>query len=556
MKGGRIKKQIDDKNCKISIISVLLADCVLSIENRSKSKPDFIKTISKYKTEVRTAPPRITKINSISLLKKDLLENPIMNVFFYKYIKKPLLFTKIKCNFAAQKFIDMQVDKQVIDQVNAVVKVQLVKADYQEKVEKTLKNYRKKANVPGFRPGMVPAGLINKMYGKSILAEEVQNMISEALFNYIKENKINVLGEPLPSLTQSEINFETQEDFEFNFDIAISPELQFTLNKKDSVTYYNLDVTEAMVDEQVKTLAGRNGSHEKAEKSEEKDVIKGVLVEIMSDGTVGLEGVYVEEAVLMPAYFKNEEEKAKMLGLGVGDTVIFNPAVAYNNNEGELASLLKVSKDVASKTKSDFSFEVKEITRYKEGEVNQVLFDMIYGKDVVSTVEEFRARVKESLESQFAPESDYRFMLDAKDVLLKKLSDVQYPVEFLKRWVLTTKENQNAEDVEAEMPKMIEDLKWHMMKEQIVKENNLTVSEEDLLETAKKVTRAQFAQYGMMNVPEDLLANYASDMLKKEESRSNILDQTMSSVVAAYLKNTIKLVEKKISVEDFNKLYA
>lgn len=461
-------------------------------------------------------------------------------------------FTKIRRIFAAQKLIEMQVDKQVIDQVNAIVKIQLVKADYQEKVEKTLKNYRKKANVPGFRPGMVPAGLINRMYGKAVLAEEVQNIVSEALFSYIKDNNINVLGEPLPSLEQSEINFDIQQDFEFSFDIAIAPELVFTMDKKDSVPYYTIDITDTMVDDQIKNLAGRNGSYEKAEKSEDRDVLKGSLKELNSQE----EEISVEEAVLMPAYFKNEDEKAKLLGLAVGDSVVFNPSTAYDKSESELASLLKVSKEVAAKNTSDFVFVVKEITRYKEKEINQELFDLIYGKDVVNSEEEFREKVKESLVNQFAPESDYRFMVDSKDILVKKLKDVEFPVEFLKRWILTTKENQKAEEVEAEMPKMIEDLKWHLMKEKIVKENNLTVTDEDLLNTAKKITSAQFAQYGMMNVPEDLLSNYASDMLKKEESRTNIVDQTMSAAVAKWLKEVVKLNKKNISVEDFNKLYA
>ncbi|NLE33237.1 MAG: trigger factor, partial [Bacteroidales bacterium] len=203
-----------------------------------------------------------------------------------------------------------------------------------------------------------------------------------------------------------------------------------------------------------------------------------------------------------------------------------------------------------------FAFEIKEITRYQEGELNQDLFDAIYGKDVVTSEADFRERVKASIEAQFAPESDYRFMVDAKNVLLKKLSDVAFPVDTLKRWVLTTKKDQTEASVDADMPAMIEDLKWHLMKEQIVKENNLTVTDAELLETAKKVTRAQFAQYGMMNVPEDLLNNYAGDMLKKEESRQNILDQAMSAVVAGYLKGVIKLNQKSISVEDFNKLYA
>ncbi len=450
----------------------------------------------------------------------------------------------------------MQVDKQVIDQVNAVITIGLEKTDYQEKVEKTLKNYRKKAQVPGFRPGNVPAGLINKMYGKAVLAEEVQNLVSEALYNYIKDNQLNILGEPLPSLDQPTVDFNTQEAFTFRFDVALSPEIQFTLNKKDVVPYYTIEVTEDMVNNQVKELSSRNGSYTKVETSEEKDVVKGTLIEILADGTVGIEGISVEDAVLMPAYIKNDAEKAKFIGLGLGDTVVFNPALAYDNAEAEIASLLHVTKEVAKTITSDFTFEVKEITRYQEGELNQTLFDAIYGEGVVTSPEAFREKVKESIQAQFVPESDYRFMVDAKNVLLKKLSDVAFPVEALKRWVLTTKEGQTQESVDKDMPAMIEDLKWHLMKEQIVKENNLTVTDEDLLETSKKVTRAQFAQYGMMNVPEDLLANYAADMLKKEESRRNIIDQAMSAVVSTFLKGAIKLSAKSISMEDFNKLYA
>lgn len=448
----------------------------------------------------------------------------------------------------------MNVDKQVIDSVNAVVKIQLLKADYQEKVENTLKNYRKKANVPGFRPGMVPAGLIQKMYGKAVLAEAVQDAVSEALYNYIRDNKLNILGEPLPSESQPMVDFDTQVDFDFAFDIALSPELDFTLNKKDSVPYYTITVTDEMVAEQAKSLAARNGSYVKADASEEGDVLKGLLIEIQPDGTVGVEGISVEDAVLMPKYFKNDEEKAKLIGLGVGDTVVFNPAKAYDNAETELASLLKLPKDVAKTVSTDFTFEVKEITRYEEGEANQQLFDQLYGEGVVNSEEEFKAKIREQLESQFAPESDYRFMIDAEKTLVKKIADVEFPVDFLKRWMLES-QKRTAETIDEEMPKMIEDLKWHLMKEKIVTDNNLTVSEEALLETAKKITRAQFAQYGMMNVPEDLLNGYAADMLKKEDSKRNIIDQSMSAVVANFLKGVVKINEKKISVEDFNKLY-
>jgi len=448
----------------------------------------------------------------------------------------------------------MNVDKQVIDSVNAVVKIQLLKADYQEKVENTLKNYRKKANVPGFRPGMVPAGLIQKMYGKSVLAEAVQDAVSEALYNYIRDNKLNILGEPLPSESQPMVDFDTQEDFDFAFDIAMSPELDFSLTKKDSIPYYTITVTDEMVAEQAKSMAARNGSYVKAEATEESDVIKGLLIEVQADGTVGLEGISVEDAVLTPKYFKNDDEKAKLIGLGIGDTVVFNPAIAYDHTESELASLLKIPKEVAKTVSTDFAFEIKEITRYAEGEINQALYDQLYGPGVVNSEEEFKAKIREQLETQFAPESDYRFMVDAEKALVKKAADVVFPVDFLKRWMIES-QKRTAETIDEEMPKMIEDLKWHLMKEKIVTDNNLTVSEEELLETAKKITRAQFAQYGMMNVPEDLLNGYAADMLKKEDSKRNIIDQSMSAVVANFLKGAVKITDKKISVEDFNKLY-
>lgn len=448
----------------------------------------------------------------------------------------------------------MKVEKQVIDPVNAVVTIQLEKADYQEKVENTLKNYRKKANVPGFRPGNVPMGLINKMYGKAVLADEVQNVVSEALYHFIRDNQMNILGEPLPSETQKVVDFDAQENFEFTFDIALAPEMDFTLNKKDSIPYYTIEVTDEMVAEQAKAMASRNGKYEQAEVSEEGDVIKGLLIEVQADGKVGVEGISVEETVLMPKFFKNDDEKAKVVGLAVGDTVVFNPGVAYDHAEGELASLLKLPKDVAKEIASDFTFEVKEITRYKEGEINQQLYDQIYGEGVVKSEDEFKAKIRESMEAQFAPESEYRFMIDAEKALIKKAKDVVFPEAFLKRWLIETK-NHSAEKLEEEMPKMIEDLKWHLIKEKIVNDNKLTVSEEELLETAKKVTRAQFAQYGMMNVPEDLLDGYAADMLKKEDSKRNLIDQSMSTVVGNYLKGVVKVSDKQIKLEDFNKLY-
>ncbi len=445
----------------------------------------------------------------------------------------------------------MNVEKIVVDAVNAQIKINLEKADYAEKVEKTLKSYRQKANVPGFRPGMVPMGLIKKMYGKAVTAEEVNKVLSEALFGYIKDNNLNILGEPLPAEEHEAQDLDTQESLEFVFDVALAPEFEYTLNKRDSIPYYTISVTDEMADTQVRSYASRGGKYEKVEEAQSGDSIKGELVEITDDA----DAVRIEDALILPSYFKNEEQKAKMNGVKIGDVVTWNPYIANDGAEAELASLLRLPKEKAVQVKSDFNFTVKEITRYVDGELNQELFDQIYGEGAVKSEAEFRARVKEDIAAQFAPESDYRFMIDAEKALVKKMKDVQFPEAFLKRWLLTVDKEKTAEKIDAEMPEMIEQLKWQLLKEDIIKKNDLKIEEADLLETAKKITKAQFAQYGMANIPDELLANYAKEMMSKPESQRNIQDQAMSAKVADFLKGAVKLNPKEVSVEEFNKLF-
>lgn len=445
----------------------------------------------------------------------------------------------------------MNVEKVVIDAVNAQIKINLTRADYQEKVEKTLKTYRQKANIPGFRPGMVPMSIIKKMYAKGVTADEVNKLLSDSLFNYIKDNNLNILGEPLPSADQKPQDLDTQEELEFVFDIALAPELNYSLNKKDTIPYYNITVTDDMVNAQIKSYAARGGRYEKVDVSQDGDSIKGDLKEISQ----AEDAVHVEGALILPAYFKDEDEKAKMIGVKVGDTVTYNPYKANDGSEAELASLLRLPKEKAKEVTSDFTFEVKEINRFVESDVNQDLFDQIYGKDTVKSEEEFRAKVREDIAAQFIPESDYRFMVDAEKKLVGKLSDVAFPEAFLKRWLLATDKKKTAESVDADMPKMIEELKWHLMKEDIAKKNDLKVGEEDIMETAKSITKAQFAQYGMANVPDDLLTQYAREMLKKPEQLRNLEDQALSRKVADFLKTAVKLNVKEVSTEEFNKLF-
>lgn len=445
----------------------------------------------------------------------------------------------------------MNVEKVIIDAVNAQIKITLEKADYQESVNKTLRSYRQKAQIPGFRPGMAPMSLIKKMYEKGVTADELNKTLSDSLFNYIKDNNLNILGEPLPSESQEAQDLDGDGPFEFVFDIALAPELNYTLNKKDSIPYYNITVTEEMVDSQVKAYASRGGRYEKVEEFQLGDSIKGNLVEISENE----DAVKVEDALMLPSFFKNDEEKAKFEGAKVGDVITYNPHKANDGNEAELASLLRLPKEVAKDVTSDFTFEIKEINRFVEGELNQELFDQIYGEGAVDSIEAFRAKVKEDIASQFAPESDYRFMVDAEEKLVNKLKDVVFPEAFLKRWLLIADNKKTAESIDADMPKMIEELKWHLMKEDIIKKNDIKIENADVMAMAKTITKAQFAQYGMANVPEELLEQYAGEMLKKPEQARNLQDQAMSQKVAEFLKGAVKLNVKEVTTEEFNKLY-
>ena len=301
----------------------------------------------------------------------------------------------------------MNVSLNNIDATKGIVKLEIVKADYADRVEKSLRSFRQKANVPGFRKGMVPMGMVKKMYGKHVLVEEVNKLVSESLFNYIRENKVNILGEPLPNETkQKEINFDTQEEFEFCFDVALAPEIKIELSKNDKVPFYQVNIDDEMVNKQVEAYQANFGNYDQVEDVQEKDLIKGRVAEL-ENGTPKEGGLVVENAVLMPMYIKDEAEKAKFLSAGKNAVVVFNPNKAYEGAEAELASFLKVDKEVAAGITADFSFEIQEITRHKNAELNQELFDKVFGEGVVSSEEEFKNKIREALAEQFTPQSDY-----------------------------------------------------------------------------------------------------------------------------------------------------
>lgn len=450
----------------------------------------------------------------------------------------------------------MNISLTNVDSVNATLQITIAKADYQEKLDNAIKAFRKKANVPGFRPGTVPTGMVKKMYGKSILAEEINKMVGEGLYGYIQENKLNVLGEPLPNEEkQQPIDFSVEGDYEFFFDLALAPEIKLSLTKKDKVAYYKIDVDEELVDKQIASYKANYGKYDKIEEgAKETDLIRGVIAEL-ENGNVKEGGISVTDGIVMPSYMKDKEEQAKFVGAKAGDTIVFNPGKAYEGNEAEIASLLHIDKDAVEAIAPEFSFAITEITRYKEAELDQELFDKVFGEGSVKDEGEFKAKVKETIEDQFAPDSDYKFLLDAKEILEKKVGDLQFPDAFLKRWLMTTGEERTAESLEEDYPKIIADLKFHLIKEQIAKDFELKIENEDMKIIAMQAARAQFAQYGMMNLPDEMVENYANDMLKNKDNARNLLDRAMENKIIDALKSKMGLEEKVISLDEFRKFF-
>mgnify|MGYP003243360219 CR=1 FL=1 len=423
----------------------------------------------------------------------------------------------------------MNVSLKNIDATKGIVKLEIVKADYADKVEKSLRSFRQKAEMPGFRKGMVPMGMVKKMYGKHVLVEEINKLVSENLYNYIRENKLNILGEPLPNETeQKEINFDTQEDFEFCFDVALAPEIKIELSKNDKVPYYQVNIDDEMIGKQVEAYQANFGTYDQVEDVEEKDLVKGTVAEL-ENGSPKEGGIVVEEAVLMPMYIKDEAEKAKFIGAKKNSVIVFNPNKAYEGAEAEIASFLKVNKEAVSGITGDFS--------------------------VVTSEEEFKNKIREALAEQFTPQSDFKFLVDARDLLVQKAGELSFAEDLLKRWLLVANEKNTKEKIDEEYPRIIEDLKYQLIKENLVKENGLKVEDADIEGFAKRVAKAQFAQYGMLSVPEDVLANYAKDILKNKQTLQNIIDRAVEEKLAGWLKEQVELDTKEVTADEFNKLF-
>ena len=345
------------------------------------------------------------------------------------------------------------------------------------------------------------------------------------------------------------------DTFTFVFDIALAPEFDAKLSENDTVDYYTIQVTDEMVDQQVQMYASRGGEYQKVDEYQAKDMVKGTLTQLDENGEAKADGIVKEGAVMLPEYMKNDEQKALFNGAKVGASIVLNPSKAYDGNEVEISSMLGIDKAEVANCQGDFRFEISEITRFQPAALTQELFDQVLGKDAVKSEEEFRAAIKQSLQDQFKSDSQFKFMLDLRKYLTERVGALEYPEEMLKKIMQLNNQDKDEKFVEDNFEKSKDELTWHLIKEQLSDQFEVKVEQADVMETAKQLTRVQFAQYGMSNVPEQMLNQYAGEMLKNKQQAENLVYRTVENKIATAALALVKLNEKEVSLDDFNKMF-
>ena len=451
----------------------------------------------------------------------------------------------------------MNISFENSDKVNGLLTITVEEADFNASVEKTLKDYRKKANIPGFRPGQAPMGLIKRQFGASVRYDAVNKFVGEQLYKYIQDNNIQMLGEPLPSAKQeTPADIEKPAPYTFVFDIAVAPEINVALDGRNKIDYYTIKADDKLINEQIEMYQSRAGKYEKGEEynPELNDMLKGDLRELDAEGNTKEGGITVEGAVLMPSYIKVDEQKNLFNNAKPGDIITFNPRKAYPEGEAELSALLKVDREVAKDIESNFSYQITEIQRFVKAELNQELFDQVFGEGNVKSEDEFRAKIAEGLQPQLEANSDYKFMLDVRTYCENKVGELTWPDELLKRIMLLNNKDKGEDFVEKNYAESIKQLEWHLIKEQLVKANEIKIEDADVKAAAMEMARMQFAQYGMTNVPDEYVENYANELLKKREAVDNFVERAIDVKLATAIKNTVSLNNKEVTLDEFNEM--
>ncbi|MCX6253345.1 MAG: trigger factor [Bacteroidia bacterium] len=448
----------------------------------------------------------------------------------------------------------MNITRENIDDLNAVLKVKIVKTDYEDKVETVLKDYRKKATIKGFRPGMVPIGLVKKMYGRTVRIDEINKLVTENIQKYLTEEKLEILGDPLPKTDEQEkIDFDTQEDLTFLFELGLAPVIEIKLSKKNKVNQYEIIIDEKMKSDYLDNYTRRYGELKKADITEEKDVIKGKIEAIDKDGNVVAEGPSSEDTSLGIDIIKDKKIKKQFIGKGPNDTIDFDLKKAYPNDT-EIAGILHKKKEEVAEIEGNFRFTINEISRFHPAELGKELFNRIYGEGVVNSEEEFMKKIEDEITINLKRESDFKLMMDIKNLVIEK-TDFQLPEEFLKKWLLKVNEKTTQEQIEKEFNSFRKDFKWQLIRNKVAHDNEVKISEEELLREAENMTRYHFQKYGLFYATDEQISNYAKETLKREDDAKRIADKIIEEKAISIMKDLVKLENKSATVEEFNKLF-
>lgn len=452
----------------------------------------------------------------------------------------------------------MKISFENPDKVNGLLSLTIEEADYKADVEKKLKEYRRRANMPGFRPGQVPMGLIRRQVGNSVKVDAINELLGKEMQKYISDNKLSVLGQPVAHEGDAPIDLDKDAPYVFRFDLAIEPEFTVKLDGRDKVDYYEITVDDKLVDQQVEMFRRRFGHMDnKAENydGEANDMLKGDLRELDAEGNTLEGGLTVEGAMLMPSQIKVEEQRDLFNNAKLGDIITFNPRNAYPDNDGEMAALLKIEKDQVAEHTGNFSFQITEISHFVMAENNEELWKSVYGEDAdIKDEEAFRKTIAEGVGQQLVQDQDYKFIQDVRKHCEKKVGELKFADDILKRVMLQNNKDKDQKFVDDNYERSIKELTWHLIKNRLAEQTGVKVGDEDLREIARQSTRAQFAQYGMSGLPDDLIDKYADEMLKKRENIDPLVEAALDRKLSQALKEVVKLNKKAISLDEFNKL--
>lgn len=449
----------------------------------------------------------------------------------------------------------MNVTLEKVGNVNGYITVSIEANDYQDKVKKELKTIGLRHPERGFRPGHVPMALLQKKYGREALVETINREAYDALVKYIQDNKLNILGDPMIA-NAADLVWENGKDFNLKFEVGIAPEINYTVGKDTTVPYYNIEVSDEMLKKNDEMLLARAGKQVPGEVVDDTALVKGSMVELAEDGSVKEGGLSVENTIVSPQHFKADDQKALFAGKKVGDEVVFNPWATCDGSAVELASMLNTDKDKVAELKSNFKMTIKEILVVKKAEHGQEFYDEMFGTGKITSEEEYFAKLKENIANQMKGDSNYRFTIDARKAIMDKVGALELPADFLKRWLLRQDDKKHTpETIDADFEKMTPDLQWQLVKEKLVADLAVKVEEADFLNIAKLIAVQQFAQYGMTNIPDDVVERYAKEILDNKEYRQRIAERAVEDKMYAGIKEAVNIEEKTVSVDDFNALF-